>query len=251
MIACVLSVVGGHFYYNNKLEETAFAAKLELANVAPKDETKTESTTVENQTTKHFKDAPAGIAELYEKKKATGESLQFTLVGSSLTSTEQGSWAQLFTAKMNETYGKDVSVETMSFGKFNSLELTDQEVYTDFIQKKTDVILLEPVLMNDNNGISVDDTLYVLGQMIGKVKEINPEAVIILQPSNPIYQPQKYATQVSSLETYAKEKSISYLNHWEAWPSVESEDIKKYVTNLAPNTDGHKLWADYVYNVFK
>ncbi|MCM3733460.1 SGNH/GDSL hydrolase family protein [Fictibacillus nanhaiensis] len=251
MVACVLSVVGGHFYYNNKLEETAYAAKLEMAKDAPKEKTKTENTTAEKQTTEHFKNAPAGIADLYEQKKAAGESLQLTLVGSSLTSTDEGSWAKLFTAKMNETYGKDVTVETTSFGQLNSLELTDQQVYTDFVQKKSDVILIEPVLMNDNNGISINDTLYVLDQMIAKVKETNPEAVILLQPSNPIYQPQKYATQVSSLETYAKEQGIPFVNHWEAWPSVESEEINQYVTNLVPNEEGHKVWADYIYNVFK
>jgi hypothetical protein len=251
MVACVLSVIGGHFYYNNKLEETAYAAKLELAKIAPKEETKTESKTVEKQTTEHFKNAPAGIADLYEQKKAAGDSLKFTLVGSSLTSTEEGSWAQLFTAKMNETYGKDINVETTSFGNLNSLEFTNQQVYTDFVQKKADVILIEPVLMNDNNGISIDDTLYVLGQLIAKIKETNPDAVILLQPSNPIYQPQKYAVQVSSLEAYAKEKGIPYLNHWEAWPSVESEVINQYVTNLVPNKEGHKVWAEYIYNVFK
>jgi lysophospholipase L1-like esterase len=247
MIACVLSVIGGHFYYNNKLEETAYAAKLELAKIAPKEETKTESKTFEKQTTEHFKNAPAGIADLYKQKKAAGDSLKFTLVGSSLTSTEEGSWAKLFTAKMNETYGKDVTVETKSFGQLNSLELTDQQVYTDFVQKKTDVILIEPVLMNDNNGISINDTFYVLDQMIAKIKETNPEAVIMLQPSNPIYLPQKYATQVSSLETYAKERGIPFMNHWEAWPSVESEEIYQYVTNLVPNEEGHKVWADYIY----
>lgn len=251
MIACLTSVIGGHFYYNNKLEETAYAAKLELAK-APNVKTETEKTAASEKKVEHFGNAPAGIAELYNKKKAAGESLNLTLVGSSLTTTEAGNWAALITTKMNETYGKDVTVETTSFGKFNSLELTSQNSYAELVKKKTDVVLIEPVLMNDNEGVSIDDTLYVLGKIVNDLKYTNPEAIIVIQPSNPIYQPVKYATQVSALEAYAKEKGISYLNHWEAWPDVDSEDIKKYVTDeLVPNEEGYKLWSEHVYNVFK
>ncbi|WP_165389333.1 SGNH/GDSL hydrolase family protein [Fictibacillus sp. BK138] len=252
MIACVLSVISGHLYYNNKLEETAHAAKLELGKKpAEKTENKDSTSSSQKADTVHFKNAPAGIADLYNQKKAAGESLSFTIVGSSITSTEEGNWAKLFTEKMMDTYGNDVKVETTSFGKLTSLELANEQVYTDFIQKKTDVILIEPVLWNDNNGVSINDTLYILGQMITGVKDTNPEAVVVLQPSNPIYQPQKYAEQVSSIEAFAKEKGIPYINHWEAWPSVDSEDINQYVTELMPNEEGHKLWAEYVYNVFK
>jgi hypothetical protein len=250
MIACVLSVVGGHFYYNNKLEETAHAAKLELAKT-PKVVTGSKKASAPKKAEEHFENAPQGVAELFNKKKSAGQSLNMTLVGSSLTTDEEGKWAKLFTTKMNETYGKDVTVETISFGEFNSLELTNQDTYTELVQKKKDVVLIEPVLLNDNNGVTIEDTLYVLGKMINDVKYTNPEAIILIQPSNPIYQPQKYAEQVSGLEAYAKEKGIPYLNHWEAWPSVDSEDINKYVTELVPNEDGHKLWSDYVYNVFK
>jgi hypothetical protein len=250
MIACVLSVIGGHFYYNNKLEKTAHAAKLELAK-APKEKTKAEETSAQKKPGEHFENAPEGVAELFNKKKSAGQSLNMTLVGSSLTSAEDGKWAKMFTTKMNETYGKDVTVETISFGEMNSLELTNQDSYTTLVQKKTDVVLIEPVLLNDNNGVTIEDTLYVLGKMINDVKYTNPEAIILIQPSNPIYHPQKYAEQVSGLEAYAKEKGIPYLNHWAAWPSVDSEDINKYVIELVPNEEGHKLWSDFVYNVFK
>ncbi|MFD1359014.1 SGNH/GDSL hydrolase family protein [Fictibacillus halophilus] len=250
MVACVLSVIGGHFYYNNKLEKTAYAAKLELAKT-PKEKARTEKISSQKKPEEHFENAPAGIAELFQKKKDAGESLNLTLVGSSLTSNEDGKWAKLFTSKMNETYGKDVTVETVSFGESTSLDLTNKGNYSDLVQKRADIFLIEPVLLNDNEGVTIEDTLFVLEKMINDIKYTNPEAIILIQPSNPIYQPQKYATQVSGLEDYAKEKGIPYLDHWEAWPSVDSEDINKYVAELVPNEDGHKLWAEYIYNIFK
>lgn len=253
MIACVLSVVGGHFYYNNKLEETAYAAKVELG-MSQKEDTVSKQPPVKQEPSKdHFKNAPEGIAELYKQKKDAGEPLAFHLIGSTNTSTEEGTWAQIFTSQMTKNFGNDVNILTTSMGEMTSLELQESEVYGDIIEKKADVILIEPVLLNDNNGVSMDDTLFVLNKMITDIKTENPDSIVILHPSNPISSPKKYAEQVSGLEEFAKEENIPYLNSWETWPSVDSAEIKEYYNSdtLLPNEKGHKLWADYMLNIFK
>lgn len=255
MVACVFSVIGGHFYYNNKLEETAHAAKLELG-IDHKEETSVKQETAkENKKTSenHFENAPIGIAELYKQKKDAGEALNFHLIGSTNTSTQAGTWAQLFTAEMNDTYGKDINVQTTSLGEMTSLELQESEVYGDITEKKADIILIEPVLLNDNNGVSMDDTLFVLNKMITDIKTENPDSIVILQPSNPISSPKKYADQIGGLEEFAKDENIPYLNYWESWPSVDSAEIKEYYNSdtLLPNEKGHKLWVEFMINVFK
>lgn len=254
MIACVSSVVGGHFYYNNKLEETAHAAKLELG-MTPK-ETKTEKVSTKEtkkSSENHFANAPKGIAELYKQKKDAGEPLMFHLIGSTNTSTEEGTWAQLFTNQMTESYAKDIEIQTMSVGEMTSLELQEDPLYEEIKNKKSDVFLIEPPLLNDNNGISMKDTLFVLENMLEGIKAANPNAIVLLQPSNPISSPVKYAEQVKDLEEYAKEKEIPYLNYWTSWPDVDSEEIKDYYNSstLMPNEKGHRLWADYMVSVFK
>jgi lysophospholipase L1-like esterase len=253
MIACMLSVIGGHFYYNNKIEETAYAAKLELGKLQ-KEDTVSKKTPVKQESSEdHFKNAPEGIAELYKQKKDAGGQLAFHLIGSTNTSTEEGTWAQIFTSQMTKTYGEDVSLLTTSVGEMTSLELQESEVYGDITEKKADVILIEPVLLNDNNGVSMDDTLFVLNKMITDIKTENPDSIVILHPSNPISSPKKYAEQVSRLEEFAKDGNIPYLNYWETWPSVESAEIKDYYNSdtLLPNEKGHQLWADYMLNIFK
>ncbi|MBH0169288.1 SGNH/GDSL hydrolase family protein [Fictibacillus sp. 18YEL24] len=97
------------------------------------------------------------------------------------------------------------------------------------------------------------DSLFVLNKVITETKKTNPEVITMLQPSNPISKPVKYAEQVEALEAFAAEKAIPYLNNWKAWPSVDSEDIKKYYDSetLLPNEEGHKLWADYMIAIFK
>jgi lysophospholipase L1-like esterase len=255
MVACVLSVIVGHFYYNNKIEETAYAAKLELGKSKKvTTATKQESVKQSKKTSEdHFKNAPNGIAELYREKKGAGETLSFHLIGSTNTSTEDGTWAQLFTAQMTDEYGKDINVQTTSLGEMTSLEIQESNIYADLTEKKADIFLIEPVLLNDNDGISMDDTLFVLGKMISDIKATNSGAIILLQPSNPISSPVKYADQVRELEEYAKEQDIPYLDYWSSWPSVDSEEIKEYYNSetLLPNKKGHKLWAEYMVNVFK
>jgi hypothetical protein len=253
ILACVFSVVGGHFYYKNKLEETAQAAKLELGMTAKK-ETKNKLSSEEVQKpADHFKNAPEGIAELYNQKKVANETLNMHLIGSASASPDGGTWAQLFTKQMTDTYGKDVAIQVTSFGELTSLELQGSQAYKNIIGKNADLFLIEPPLLNDNDGVSMDDTLYVLTKMITDIRAENANAVILLQPSNPIFSPNRYADQINSLEEYAKEQDISYLNHWENWPSVDSEEIKEYynATTFVPNEKGHKLWADYMFNIFK
>jgi hypothetical protein len=253
ILACVFSVVGGHFYYKNKLEETAQAAKLELGMTA-KEETKNKLSSEDIQKpADHFKNAPEGIAKLYHQQKNAEEALTFHLIGSTNTSVNTLTWAQLFTKQMTDTYGKDVAIQVTSFGELTSLELQDSQVYTNIVDKKADIFLIEPPLLNDNDGVSMDDTLYVLTKLIAGIKTENSNAFILLQPSNPIFSPNRYADQINRLEEYATEQNIPYLDHWKNWPSVDSEGIKEYynLMTFVPNEKGHKLWADYMFNVFK
>ncbi|MFC0236535.1 SGNH/GDSL hydrolase family protein [Fictibacillus phosphorivorans] len=254
MIACVVSVVGGHFYYNNKLEETAYAAKRELEITEKKAATKNVSSEeTKSSTENHFADAPEGIADLYKEKKKAGEPLKFHLVGSTNTSSDQGTWAQLFTTEMTNTYKEKVTLHTTSTGDMTSLELQEDPIYEEIQNRKSDIIIIEPPLLNDNDGISMDDTLFVLSNMIEGIKSSNPEAIILIQPSNPISSPDKYANQVLALESFAKEQNLAYLNNWSSWPSVDDEQIKSYYdsTTLLPNEKGHKLWADFMIKTFQ
>ncbi|KZE64202.1 hypothetical protein AWM68_13950 [Fictibacillus phosphorivorans] len=201
----------------------------------------------------HFKNAPKDLSERYNQKKAAGEVFAFHLIGSTNTSQDEGTWAKVFTSEMKNIYKEDISIQTSSFAKYTSTELIKNKIYDDITAIKADVVLIEPPLLNDNEGISMKDTLYVLSNMIADIRTTNPESIILLQPSNPIFSPEKYANQIAELEQYAKDKNVSYLNHWTSWPSVDSEEIKDYYDSrtLMPNEKGHKLWADYMISLFK
>jgi lysophospholipase L1-like esterase len=257
MLLCIFSIVGGHYYYNKKLEQTASAAKLELSD-------KTSTKEADNKSSKPtadkkekeeavFTNAPKEVAQLYKQKKENGESLKIHLVGSKATTTEEGTWAALFTSKMNEVYGQDVEIKVTSFDELTSLDIRNDQRYSTMLDTKSDVFIIEPFLMNDNKGIRVEDTLFVLNQIVDDIKKANEQSVILVQPSNPIYQPQKYADQVKGLKDYAAQEGITYLDHWENWPSVDDEKIKELYNpdSFLPTEKGHQLWADYLINQFK
>jgi hypothetical protein len=252
MVLCVISVIGGHFYYNKKLEQTASAAKLELKSSPSKEVSTKNPATKKNEVVNSFSNAPKGVAQLYKKKNEKGESLRLSLVGSESTSLDEGTWANIFKKKMNDTYGKNVEIDVTDFGELTSLEVTNDPKYNTLLEKKSDVVIIEPFLLNDNGEVRLEDTLFILNKIVDDLKTANPDAIVILQPSNPIYMPQIYAEQVSGLEDYAKENKIPYLNFWDSWPSVDSEEVKKYYDKetLLPTKEGHQLWADYIFNVF-
>lgn len=137
MIACLTSVISGHFYYNNKLEETAYAAKKELGITQTKVAIKEVATKEPKKaTTEHFANAPKDVANLYKQKKEAGEPLLFHLIGSASTSTEEGTWAKLFTDEMTKVYGKDVNIQTTSIGEMTSLDLQEDKLYEELLKNK-------------------------------------------------------------------------------------------------------------------
>jgi hypothetical protein len=88
-----------------------------------------------------------------------------------------------------------------------------QEVST----KKADLILFEPFLLNDNDGmVKIQDSLTHLSKIMKDVEKVNPDTTFLLQPSYPLYGATLYPKQVAELKKYAKENNITYLDHWKA-----------------------------------
>ena len=121
-----------------------------------------------------------------------------------------------------------------------------QRIAADWAKDKPDLVLLEPFLLNDNGVVMIDDTLAHIQSIIDQLKSAAPNAVVILQPPNPIYNATYYPRQVERLEAFANENGYPYLNHWPAWLDDQSEELNRYVdpqTDL-PTAEGAKVWAN-------
>jgi hypothetical protein len=62
----------------------------------------------------------------------------------------------------------------------------------------------------------------------------------MLMPLHPLYKAKLYPIQVAELKEYAEINQIPYLDHWSAWPVLESEDMLNFLTpdKSAPNEEG-------------
>lgn len=194
----------------------------------------------------YTKNWPEEGAVAFEKARKEKRPFELLILGSESLGDESTGWAYQVKNGLESFYGQDIlavkiltsTKDTLAFVRDNGPDLVAKE--------NPDLILFEPFTLNDNGVVRIEDSLENIETIIDTVKEANPDAAFILQPPNPIYQPKLYATQVEALKDYAAENSIVYLNHWEAWPDVESEEIQSYLQDGTPNEEGHKVWGQYV-----
>ena len=144
-----------------------------------------------------------------------------------------------------------MTVSTFSYD-LTSIAYINEEKITEVMEEQPDLILFEPFTLKDNGKVGIDDSLENTSAVIASVKESLPQTEVILQPPHPLYNANFYPKQVEELQQFAEDNGITYLNHWEAWPDKNSEEIKEYISedSSQPSSKGHQLWADYLTDYF-
>ena len=144
-----------------------------------------------------------------------------------------------------------MTVSTFSYD-LTSIAFINEEKVTEVIEEQPDLILFEPFTLKDNGVVGIDDSLENVSAVIASVKESLPQTQVILQPPHPLYKANFYPTQVEELQQFAEDNDIPYLNHWEAWPDQDSEEIKEYISedSSQPSAKGHQVWAEYLIDYF-
>ena len=148
-------------------------------------------------------------------------------------------------------YGRgSFSINVRSFGEKISLEAM-REIRDQGIESTPDILLLEPFLLKDNGKIRIEDSLDAVTSIISSYRNANEDLIVILQPSNPLYDSKFYPLQVKKLKEYAEENEYIYLNHWKAWPELDNVEMEDYLTeDSKPNHKGHQIWAKYLVDYF-
>ena len=154
---------------------------------------------------------------------------------------------QMVQTDLGETFGDTISVSTFSYD-VTSAEFVEQDMQADLVKKQPDLVLFEPFTLKDNGEVEINDSLANVSSIMNAVQSESPDTVFILQPPHPLYNATFYPIQVERLKNYAKSEGIVYLNHWEAWPDYNTEEINDYLLEdqSGPSTMGHVVWAKYV-----
>ncbi|MGG3211009.1 SGNH/GDSL hydrolase family protein [Geobacillus stearothermophilus] len=239
--ACLAFLITGHLYWERKIEATVQAARAKVETSA-KQETETSQTEV---ILARAKQLPAAAQAAIKRAVEEHRPIRLVIAGSESTP-ENGGWPELLKRALDDAYGKGTfHITVHEYDGLTTADADRQRIAADWAKDKPDLVLLEPFLLNDNGVVTIDDTLAHIQSIIDQLKSAAPDAVVILQPPNPIYNATYYPKQVEALERFAKDNGYAYFDHWSAWPDHKSEELNQYVDPESdlPTAEGANVWA--------
>ncbi|MEK5444566.1 SGNH/GDSL hydrolase family protein [Fredinandcohnia sp. FSL W7-1320] len=255
IVLSIATVVTGKIHWNNKLQATAKTAQAEKPDeqlITAVDENQEDENKIKT-VKKRSKNLPVEIQTKLVEAAQTGIPINFIIAGSDSTPEGPTAWPTLLKESLEDTYGKDILTITIKeIADKTSTQVVQEELYREIIDLSPDILLFEPFMLYDNgNVVPLERRLDNITEILGTIKEEVPKVSILIQPANPLHNARYYPIEVNKLEVYAKENNYPYLNHWEAWPDYQSDEIIEYLKeNGAPSEKGHKLWADYLSKYF-
>ncbi|MFB3164805.1 hypothetical protein ABLO26_25940 [Neobacillus sp. 179-J 1A1 HS] len=161
-------------------------------------------------------------------------------------------WEKNVTQQLTQSFGNDKITTALHTYDITTEDFIAVNKQLELASEQAQLIVLEPFLLNDNGKLKIDVTLANVTKIIEDIRNENPETTFILQPSYPIHLPKYYATQVEALKTYAAENSLTYLDHWAAWPATDHPEIKNYLNEdqSGPNEQGYQAWSEFLVEYF-
>jgi lysophospholipase L1-like esterase len=197
---------------------------------------------------------PAAASEHYQQSlEEEDQPFTILLAGSNALGKGETAWSNILKEELEEAYGETVQVIVKSYD-LTSKQFIDEDKVSELLAEQPDLTLLEPFTLMDNNQVTISISHQNIAEIASRLTEQNPEHVLMLQPPNPLYNPNYYHVQVEGLQEYAEKQEIPYLNHWTAWPDTNDNEIKEYITpvdgNTVPSEKGHQVWAEFLTDYF-
>lgn len=256
-ILCLVILIVGQIHFSEKTSITTVnkegisdsSSKILKANESSDKDAVSEDTV--NYYLFFTKNWPAESVNTFKEKLLQGKPFKIAIVGSRSLGNGIGSWPEIVKEALISTYKDYIDVSILRYD-LTSTEFINKHTQDKISDQQADLILFEPFTLKDNGIVTIDDSLANLTSIMSDVQKANPDTTFILQPPHPLYNATFYPYQVEKLQSYAEEKGITYLNHWETWPNQKSEEIKNYLSadSSEPSSKGHQLWANYLIDYF-
>ncbi|MDI2587677.1 SGNH/GDSL hydrolase family protein [Psychrobacillus sp. NEAU-3TGS] len=255
---CIILLISSYLTWKSRLEhvkagtKTIHSTQIELTEkedvILPKKEESValSRTIVENS----IKNADKKVQNLLLNRLDAGAKVQLLIVGSS--SMEEGApgYASLLNNALTDTYGDFVETTVLPFDGTSKQFIEGNMADLDW-EKGYDLILLEPFTLNNNGKVKIEDEQKHIIAIKDKALEEVSDAVIVLQPSYPIYNANFYLVQIRSLKNFSATNAYPYINHWSAWPDTTDSRLKSLLTeDQRPNSEGAKVWASPLITYF-
>ena len=192
---------------------------------------------------------PESAQKVLEKNLSDKKPFHIVLLGSASIGNQDLGLITSLKEALAEKYDQYVTIDSIVFDG-TSTDYVEYQEYEALVDKKPDMVIFEPFLLNDNNVIDISSTLTNVSKVISETQDVLPDVTFILQPAQQIYDASLYPMQVSDLQKYAQAEKIPYWNHWEAWPDGKDKAVLDYLDtkdgSAVPNEQGYALWSKYL-----
>ena len=192
---------------------------------------------------------PKSAQKVFENKLSDKKQFNIVLLGSESIGNKKLGIVTPLKKALEKKYDQYVTIDSIVYDGTSS-DYVSEQAYSTLIDRKPDMIIMEPFLLNDNNVIDISTTLMNLRQIILETKVQLPDVTFILQPAQQIYDASLYPMQISDLQKFAEAEKITYWNHWEAWPDGKDKKVLDYLVKDSsdPNEKGYEVWSKYLAN---
>lgn len=245
ILLCGIILIFSYTTWKEKIASAGKPAEPAIAS-APAEELKKEADVVsEEKPAIDLQALTAGmdsqVQEIFLNRKEQGENVQLLVLGSEAMDKGAPGYGELLADALETSYAGFVETKVMSFdGTSEEFLSSNPELGSGY-----DVVLMEPFTLNNNGIVEIETEHLHIQNVFGEILSNESDAVLVLQPPQPIYGAQFYQTQVGALEEFAESRDYAYINHWEQWPSTEDLTLKEYLTEDSnPNNSGATIWAD-------
>ena len=255
-IGCIAILIVGNKHWKEKTSVSAEKVKQQVImedEGQAKGEVEEETKVDREQLLKLASNWPAEAKDRYQQAIEDGRPFTILIAGSLSLGSDENGWSEIVKKTLEETYGDTVNVVIKKYDLTSENFLADDKL-EELVAEKPDLTLLEPFTLMNNGNVSVSAAHQHIGEIAAGLAESNSEHVLLLQPTNPLFQANYYPIQVNSLQKFAEEEGIPYLNHWTAWPDPDSEEIQEYLIGegaaTKPSKKGHQVWAEFLTEYF-
>lgn len=244
LIACGAAIILGNLHWNEKI--TAQSEQAEgKADPVEKAEEDQEMSDVLSYTA----NLPEAAQEKIKTAIDSNKPVKLVIFG---TSEVEGTWIDSFKHELTNAYGDNVfDITAISTGTNTTRDLINEKLYEKINELNPDILLFEAPMLEDNGDVGITNTLENLEEMYEFWQEANEKLVLMIQPSQPLYNATYYPSEVKQLESHTEKNNFTYLDHWENWPELDNTEMKNYLTKDSDvNEKGFEVWAEYLVKYF-
>lgn len=186
------------------------------------------------------------VKDLFMNRLSKDEKIRILLIGSA----PMKPVSENFSKTIHDTFQDRVTVDEVT-SDLTSTDFVNQEMNEIDWSKKYDIVIYESFTLKNNGLVVIEQEQEDLLSVQAKALESNEQAVVYVTPPHPIYKPNYYQTQITSLENFTRDRDILYINHWSDWPPTDSDEILNYVDEDNVMTDkGIEVWSDALIHTF-